>query len=137
MIVFPAFVLSRLPQTFGPTTKPTRNTTRGTLPARDIDFRHWQQQLGFLTMADHWAAGINGDEDEDEALRIAIAMSLGQDPEQTRRGRDDGEVIDLTEGDDGDADDDGNAGADRADNGDAGVDVGELIELRAAQEKAA
>ncbi|KAK0623083.1 tyrosyl-DNA phosphodiesterase-domain-containing protein [Immersiella caudata] len=31
-------------------------------------------------MAENWAADINGDEGEDEALRIAIALSLGQDP---------------------------------------------------------
>ncbi|KXX79467.1 Tyrosyl-DNA phosphodiesterase 1 [Madurella mycetomatis] len=31
-------------------------------------------------MADKWAAAINGDEDEDEALRIAIARSLDQAP---------------------------------------------------------
>jgi len=31
-------------------------------------------------MAGHYAAEINGEEDENEALRIAIALSLGQDP---------------------------------------------------------
>lgn len=48
-----------------------------------------------LTMANR-AVEFNGDEDEDEALRMAIAMSLGQEPGE-RKG-----VIDLT----GDGDDD-------------------------------
>ncbi|KAK3902038.1 tyrosyl-DNA phosphodiesterase-domain-containing protein [Staphylotrichum tortipilum] len=49
-------------------------------------------------MAERLAAEINGEEDEDEALRIAIAMSLGQVPGTTRKGvRDEpGGVIDLT-----------------------------------------
>jgi hypothetical protein len=33
-------------------------------------------------MSDPWAQEFNGDEDEDEALRLAIAMSLGKDPEK-------------------------------------------------------
>lgn len=62
-------------------------------------------------MADHWAAGVNGDEDDDEALRIAIALSLGEDPRVRPDRRVDrsgrlgasGGVIDLTqEDDDGD-----------------------------------
>jgi len=67
-------------------------------------------------MADNWAAEINGDEDDEEALRIAIAMSLGQDPGEREEGsRVGGGVIDLTKDDDdgsttdsgdGDGDDD-------------------------------
>jgi len=48
-------------------------------------------------MADRRAADINGDEDEDEALRLAIALSLGQVPASTRQGHD--ETIDLTQSD--------------------------------------
>jgi len=52
-------------------------------------------------MADNWAAEINGDEDDEEALRIAIAMSLGQDPGEREEGpRAGGGVIDLTKDDD-------------------------------------
>ncbi|KAJ4304454.1 hypothetical protein N0V88_002067 [Collariella sp. IMI 366227] len=49
-------------------------------------------------MADNhqnWAAEFNG-EDEDEALRMAIAMSLGEEPKPSSSG-----VIDLTEDDEG------------------------------------
>ncbi len=38
-------------------------------------------------MAENWALELNGEEDEDEALRIAIAMSLGQDPAQAEQER--------------------------------------------------
>ncbi len=50
-------------------------------------------------MADNtWAADINGDEDEDEALRIAIAMSLGRDPgEREDRPTAKARVVDLTQ----------------------------------------
>lgn len=65
-------------------------------------------------MADNRAAEFNGEEDEDEALRIAVARSLGQDP-GTRRdtrsddGLDSGSVIDLTRDEDEPGDDDGKA----------------------------
>lgn len=73
--------------------------------------QHWELSNTNGTMADQWAAGINGDEDDDEALRIAIALSLGEDPgvrqggrvERSGRPKASGGVIDLTqEDDDGD-----------------------------------
>ncbi len=49
-------------------------------------------------MADNWTSDINGVEDEDEALRIAIAMSLGQDPANAdRKKADKTDAIDLTQ----------------------------------------
>ncbi|KAK4146998.1 tyrosyl-DNA phosphodiesterase-domain-containing protein [Dichotomopilus funicola] len=50
-------------------------------------------------MAENWDGGINGGRDEDEALRTAIAMSLGREPEKRGGG---GGVIDLTQDDDDD-----------------------------------
>lgn len=46
-------------------------------------------------MAEHslWARELNGEADEDEALRIAIAMSLGENGSQSH-------TIDLTQEDD-------------------------------------
>lgn len=67
------------------------------------------------TMADNWAAEINGDEDDDEALRIAIAMSLGQDPGEKRERPRVGGVIDLTK-----EDDDGSTTESGDDDGDDG-----------------
>ena len=62
-------------------------------------------------MADNmnWAADINGDEDDDEALRIAIAMSLGRDPgEREERPSAKARVVDLTQdSDDGSTTDSG------------------------------
>ena len=59
-------------------------------------------------MADDRAREINGGDDEDEALRIAIAMSLGQDPAASQPGRSrKPELIDLTQDEDGDGDGDG------------------------------
>lgn len=55
-------------------------------------------------MADKWAAEINGDQDEDEALRIAIARSLDQAPTKRPKKPSASGVIDLTQEDDGDAD---------------------------------
>ncbi|KAL2167747.1 hypothetical protein VTG60DRAFT_878 [Thermothelomyces hinnuleus] len=60
------------------------------------------------------AIDINGGEDEDEALRIAIALSLGKEPEppsspRGRPGTD--QVIDLTQEDDGHAGDSGKGSA--------------------------
>ena len=49
-------------------------------------------------MAEDWAAQINGGQDEDEALRMAIAMSLGQDLDALDQGKKD--AIDLTEKED-------------------------------------
>ncbi|KAK3692774.1 tyrosyl-DNA phosphodiesterase-domain-containing protein [Podospora appendiculata] len=51
-------------------------------------------------MAEDRAAEMNGGDDEDEAIRMAIAMSLGEDvhPRPTSQGR--GEAIDLTQDDD-------------------------------------
>ncbi|KAG7290499.1 hypothetical protein NEMBOFW57_000501 [Staphylotrichum longicolle] len=66
-------------------------------------------------MADNWAAEINGDEDDDEALRIAIAMSLGQDPGEKRERPRVGGVIDLTK-----EDDDGSTTESGDDDGDDG-----------------
>ncbi len=69
-------------------------------------------------MADNmnWAADINGDEDDDEALRIAIAMSLGRDPgEREERPSAKARVVDLTQ----DSDDDSTT-----DSGDDIVEVG-------------
>ncbi|KAK4242628.1 hypothetical protein C8A03DRAFT_11236 [Achaetomium macrosporum] len=55
-----------------------------------------------------WAAEINGAEDDDEALRIAIALSLGKDPSEGA-GQSSGKgMIDLTQDDDDD-DRDGNS----------------------------
>ncbi len=54
---------------------------------------------------DNRAAEINGDQDEDEALRMAIAMSLGRDPADREAG-----VVDLTQDDD-----DGSSTADGSD----------------------
>lgn len=54
-----------------------------------------------------WAAGINGAEDDDEALRIAIALSLGEDPGE-RAGGQSGQsgpgMVDLTQDDVADGD---------------------------------
>ncbi|KAK3333282.1 tyrosyl-DNA phosphodiesterase-domain-containing protein [Cercophora scortea] len=52
-------------------------------------------------MAENRAAELNGGDDEDEAIRIAIAMSLGQDlhPRPTSQGER-GDAIDLTQDDD-------------------------------------
>jgi hypothetical protein len=60
-------------------------------------------------MADNWAAGVNGSDDEDEDLRIAIALSLGQDPGKRPGGPKNAGTIDLTQDDDTDSgvDDDG------------------------------
>jgi hypothetical protein len=65
-------------------------------------------------MPDSRAIEINGDEEEDEALRMAIALSLGQDPAAVKSSGQGGDaVIDLTQEDeDGD---DGNAGGGRRD----------------------
>ncbi|KAL2181732.1 tyrosyl-DNA phosphodiesterase-domain-containing protein [Thermothelomyces heterothallicus CBS 202.75] len=64
------------------------------------------------------AVDINGGEDEDEALRIAIALSLGKEPEppsspRGRPGTD--QVIDLTHDDDGHAGDSGKGSAGEGD----------------------
>jgi hypothetical protein len=56
-------------------------------------------------MADNWVAGINGAEDDDEALRIAIALSLGEDPGERPAGRGVPGVVDLTQEEDGDVGD--------------------------------
>jgi hypothetical protein len=73
-------------------------------------------------MADNWAAEINGDEDDEEALRIAIAMSLGQDPGEREEGlRAGGGVIDLTKDDD-----DGST----TDSGDGGNGEVEMVDSR-------
>ncbi|KAK3296034.1 tyrosyl-DNA phosphodiesterase-domain-containing protein [Chaetomium fimeti] len=48
-------------------------------------------------MADPWA------DDDDEELKLAIALSLGYDPEEQKKRREKGELIDLTQ-------DDGNSG---------------------------
>ncbi|KAK3944700.1 hypothetical protein QBC46DRAFT_158420 [Diplogelasinospora grovesii] len=54
-------------------------------------------------MADDFAAHLNGGEDEDEAMRIAIAMSLGEDPTQRHSpGPAVVAAIDLTADDDDD-----------------------------------
>ncbi|KAK0621288.1 tyrosyl-DNA phosphodiesterase-domain-containing protein [Bombardia bombarda] len=47
-------------------------------------------------MADSRASDINGEEDEDEALRLAIALSLGQDPTAPRSSGSGANEIDLT-----------------------------------------
>ncbi|KAL2022295.1 hypothetical protein VTK56DRAFT_5693 [Thermocarpiscus australiensis] len=57
-------------------------------------------------MAGDWAAEINGDEDEDEALRIAIALSMGQTPARRPGGPKDVGTIDLTQDEDDDRDGD-------------------------------
>ncbi|KAK4106651.1 phospholipase D/nuclease [Parathielavia hyrcaniae] len=57
-------------------------------------------------MAGPRAIEISSDEEEDEDLRIAIALSLGQDPEKRVGGRDKGRVIDLTQDDDDDDEED-------------------------------
>jgi hypothetical protein len=49
-------------------------------------------------MADQWAREFNGDEDEDEAMERAIAMSLGKEPE-TRPKKKEPVVVDSTEDD--------------------------------------
>jgi hypothetical protein len=67
-------------------------------------------------MADPRAIEINGDEEEDEALRIAIALSLGQDPAAVKSvGQDGHGVIDLTQEDEEDDDDGGNPSGVRRD----------------------
>ncbi|KAH8879396.1 phospholipase D/nuclease [Thozetella sp. PMI_491] len=50
-------------------------------------------------MADDRASEFNGGDDEDEALRVAIAMSLGQDPS---KGQEKASAIDLTKDDSSD-----------------------------------
>lgn len=57
----------------------------------------------------NWAAEINGDEDDDEALRLAIALSLGRDPgEREERPSAKAGVVDLTQdSDDGSTTDSG------------------------------
>ncbi len=47
-------------------------------------------------MADNRASELNGGDDDDEALRLAIALSLSQDPSQ---GTDSTDLIDLTQDD--------------------------------------
>jgi hypothetical protein len=56
-----------------------------------------------------WAAEVNGAEDDDEALRIAIALSLGKDPSEMRgqASRKGAGVIDLTQDDEGNGNGDG------------------------------
>jgi hypothetical protein len=49
-------------------------------------------------MAENRVNEMNGGDDEEEALRIAIAMSLGQDPPQ-KKTADETTVVDLTESD--------------------------------------
>ncbi|KAK4114100.1 phospholipase D/nuclease [Canariomyces notabilis] len=56
-------------------------------------------------MVDNRAAEINGDEDQDEAVRIAIALSLGQRPTKAPDGPNTHRVIDLTQEKDGCSDD--------------------------------
>ncbi|KAK0722710.1 tyrosyl-DNA phosphodiesterase-domain-containing protein [Lasiosphaeria miniovina] len=60
-------------------------------------------------MAENRAAELNGGVNEDEALRIAIAMSLGQDPAADRNARDDA-VVDLTSDQDDDETESGSDG---------------------------
>ena len=48
-------------------------------------------------MADDWAAG---GESDDEDIRIAIALSLGQEPPARTRHRPNGNTVDLTQSDD-------------------------------------
>ena len=52
-------------------------------------------------MADRWAEEFNGASDDDEALRIAIAMSLGEEPPAKKKKKP--LTVDLTQ-DDGDED---------------------------------
>jgi hypothetical protein len=47
-----------------------------------------------------WAREINGDDDEDEALRIAIAMSLGEEVPGKKQASNESQAIDLTQEDD-------------------------------------
>ncbi|KAB5570054.1 tyrosyl-DNA phosphodiesterase-domain-containing protein [Coniochaeta sp. 2T2.1] len=51
-------------------------------------------------MADRWAEEFNGDSDDDEALRMAIAMSLGEEPPANPKKKP-AVTVDLTQ-DDGD-----------------------------------
>lgn len=50
-------------------------------------------------MAEDWMNEINGGDDEEEALRIAIAMSLGEDPKR-EASAEETPVVDLTGADD-------------------------------------
>lgn len=47
-------------------------------------------------MVDRWAQEFNGEDDEDEALRLAIAMSLGKEPTRKETPRKQPVVVDLT-----------------------------------------
>jgi len=50
-------------------------------------------------MAERWAEEFNGDDDEDEALRLAIAMSLGKDSEKKFTPKKQPVLVDLTQDD--------------------------------------
>ncbi|OIW33323.1 hypothetical protein CONLIGDRAFT_169827 [Coniochaeta ligniaria NRRL 30616] len=50
-----------------------------------------------FTMADRWAHEFNGEDDEDEALRLAIAMSLGKEPAKKETPKKQPVMVDLTQ----------------------------------------
>jgi hypothetical protein len=50
-------------------------------------------------MADRWAQEFNGGDDDDEALQLAIDMSLGKEPRAKARAKDRPVLVDLTQDD--------------------------------------